>query len=101
RLLLEGPVEDLIDDAAVLCLARLVRRPFRFELPVELPIARIRVIEPVALVGGEDPEDDRENDQDPRKDVLEAQGTPGEALPREPRGSALVQSRGAMRRDQR
>src|SRR5215831_11334885 len=81
RLLVQDPIEDLIDQAAVFGLLRLVERPSRTELAIELAVAGVRVFEPVALVRGEDAEDDREHDQDPRKDIVEADRITREALP--------------------
>src|SRR5262245_32679645 len=64
RLLLERAVEHVIDHAAVLGFGRLVDRLSPLKLPVELSVARVRVIDPVALVRREDPEDGREYRQD-------------------------------------
>src|SRR5580765_345180 len=101
RLLLEDAIEDLVHPAAVLDLGRLGARPPRVELSIELAIAWVGVVEPVPLVRGEDPEDDREQDQDPGKDVVEADGVPGEALPRQSGRSPLIQVLGDLRRRQR
>src|SRR6266540_3696866 len=72
RLFLKYSVEDLINQAAVFGFRGLVGRPSRVELAIELAIARVGVIEPVPLVGGENAEYDREHDQNPGKDILEA-----------------------------
>src|SRR5499426_3121036 len=97
RLLVQDPIEDLIDQAAVFGLLRLVERPSRTELAIELAVAGVRVIEPVALVRGEDAEDDREHDQDPRKDIVEADRIAREALPGKAGCSPLVEVGGDMR----
>src|SRR5215510_10657843 len=101
RLLVQDPIEDLIDQAAVLGLLRLVEPPSRVELAIELAVAWIRVIEPIALVRGEDAEDDREQDQDPRKDVVESDRIAREALPGQSGRSPLVEVRGHMGRQRR
>src|SRR6266545_1675133 len=97
RLLLKYSVEDLINQAAVFGFPGLVGRPSRVELAIELAIARVGVIEPVPLVGGENAEYDREHDENPGKDILEADRVAGEALPRQSRGSPLIQVRDDVR----
>src|SRR5438128_2496342 len=101
RLILQYAIEDLVHQAAIFGLGRLVACPPGVELSVELAIAWIDVIEPVPLVRGEDTEYEREHDQDPGKDVFEAYRVPGEALPRQSCRSPLIQVLGDLRRRQR
>ena len=101
RLILQYAIEDLVHQAAIFGLGRLVACPPGVELSVELAIAWIDVIEPVPLVRGEDAEYEREHDQDPGKDVFEADRVPGEALPRQSCRSPLIQVLGDLRRRRR
>src|SRR5438094_1913288 len=97
-LFVQDSIEDLIDQAAVLGLDRLVAGPPRVELAIELAIAGVGVVDPVAFVRGEDAEYDREHHQDPGKDILEADRVPREALPRQFGRAPLIEVRGDVRR---
>ena len=98
RLILQDAIEDLVHQAAIVGLGRLVACPPGVELSVELAIAWVDVIEAVPLVRGEDAEYEREHDQDPGKDVFEACRVPGEALPRQSGRSPLILVLGDLRR---
>src|SRR6267142_4474023 len=101
RLLLQDAIEHLVHQAAIFGLGRLVAGPHRDELSIELAVSGIGVIEPVPLVRGEDSEYDREQDQDPGKDIFKADRIPGEALPAQPGRSPLVEVLRDLRRRQR